>query len=111
MAERLVHRRAVKLHVFVPSNRRIWTVVGNRYEYWVNPPDYCTCKDYYFRVRRIMLEQGGGDAMDARCYHLRAVEMAEGSGMVDTVYFDDDEYECFITGLVGMIYAGTIGGS
>lgn len=94
-------RGAVKLHVFMPSNRRIWTVVGNRHEYWINPPDYCTCKDYYFRARALAIE---GKEREASCYHLKAVEMADVRGMVDEVHFHDEEYDGFIRALIDMMY-------
>lgn len=120
-AERIAFRKAVKLHVFMPSNRRIWTVVGNRHEYWIRPPDYCTCKDYYFRARAVTIEgrrgiegeegrggkgeDGRGDGgVEASCYHLKAVEIAEVRGMVDEVHFNDDEYYDFIRALIDMMY-------
>ncbi|MEO9365437.1 MULTISPECIES: hypothetical protein [Candidatus Nitrosocaldus] len=101
-AERIACRKAVKLHVFMPSNRRIWTVVGNRHEYWIRPPDYCTCKDYYFRARAVAIEERGEGK--ASCYHLKAVEIAEVREMVDEVHFNDDEYDGFIRALIDMMY-------
>lgn len=104
-AERIACKKAVKLHIFMPSNRKIWTVVGSKYEYWVHPPHFCTCKDYYFRTRALMIE-GKEEKEKVSCYHLKAVEVAEGSGMVDEVHFDDDEYDGFIRALIDMIYRG-----
>ncbi|GBC73123.1 hypothetical protein HRbin04_00519 [archaeon HR04] len=104
-AERIAFRKAVKLHVFMPSNRRIWTVVGNRHEYWIHPQDYCTCKDYYFRARAVAIEgRRGREGVEASCYHLKAVEIAEVRGMVDEVHFNDDEYDDFIRALIDMMY-------
>ncbi len=105
--EIIAYRKAVKLHVFMPSKRTIWTVVGNRYEYWINPPDYCTCKDYYFRARALAIEGKGGETS---CYHLKAVEIAKARGMVDEVHFHDDEYYDFIRALIDTIYRGVKGG-
>lgn len=101
-AERIAHSRAVKLHIFMPSNRRVWTVVGRMHEYWVHPPGFCTCKDYYFRARALAAE-GREDGM-IQCYHLRAVKMAESSYTVDEVHFHDDEYHGFIRAVIDMIY-------
>ncbi len=101
--ERIAYGKAVKLHVFMPSSRRVWTVVGRKHEYWVHPPHFCTCKDYYFRARAV---EGSEEKEKVSCYHLKAVAMAEGSGMVDGVYFHDDEYYGFIRALIKMIYGG-----
>ncbi|MFN4336094.1 MAG: hypothetical protein ACK4FV_00725 [Candidatus Nitrosocaldus sp.] len=110
--ERMVCNRAVKLHIFMPSSRRIWTVVGRKHEYWVHPPHFCTCKDYYFRARAVAVEGNEEKEEEKKeeekvtCYHLKAVAMAEGSGMVDEVHFHDDEYDGFIRVLIEMIYGG-----
>ena len=43
--------KGVKLHVFKPSNREVWTVVGKDNEYWVDPEcSFCSCKDDYFQT-------------------------------------------------------------
>ena len=35
--ELLVSEKRVKLHLFEPSKRKIWTVVGKGEEHWVDP--------------------------------------------------------------------------
>jgi len=35
--------KRVKLHIFQPSKRKIWTVVGVENEYWLDPElDFCS---------------------------------------------------------------------
>ena len=42
----LVDERRVKLHLFNPSKREIWTVVGKAKEHWIDPDsEYCSCSD------------------------------------------------------------------
>ena len=32
----------LKLHYFVPSERKLWTIIGKNNEYWLDPElDYC----------------------------------------------------------------------
>ena len=38
--ELLVSEKRVKLHLFEPSKRKIWTIVGKGEEYWLDP-DSC----------------------------------------------------------------------
>jgi len=41
----LLSEKRVKLHLFEPSNRKIWTVVGMDKEYWFDPElDFCSWK-------------------------------------------------------------------
>ena len=40
----VLDEKRIKLHVFEPSNRKIWTVVGSDREYWLDPDlDFCSC--------------------------------------------------------------------
>lgn len=87
----LAEQRLVKLHLFLPSNRRILTVIGKMYEYWVDMEHrYCTCKGYYFRLMHTT----------ELCYHLSAALYASKEGLIDTIVFSDDEYEPFLRALI-----------
>ena len=87
----LAEQRLVKLHLFLPSNRRILTVIGKMYEYWVDMEHrYCTCKGYYFRLMHTT----------EVCYHLSAALYASKEGLTDTIVFSDDEYEPFLRALI-----------
>ena len=77
---------SLKCHLFEPSKKIIWTIVGKHYEYWIDLElGYCSCNDYYFRT---LSDQG-------MCYHLNfAKENINLS--VDTVHFSDSEYYDFV---------------
>ena len=51
--ELLVSEKRVKLHLFNPSQRKIWTVVGKGEEHWVDPEGcFCSCPGFYFEIGR-----------------------------------------------------------
>jgi predicted nucleic acid-binding Zn finger protein len=83
--------KGVKLHLFKPSNREIWSIVGKDNEYWVDPENnFCSCKDYYFQTL----------SGKEKCYHLQIIEVAKRKKLVDIVEFSDDEYTPFIKALI-----------
>lgn len=84
----------VKLHIFEPSGRRIWTVVGARLEYWQNPElDFCSCPGFYF----------GSLNGQGRCSHLKSIRLARKDGNVEEIRFDDEEFDDFLAGLVSLL--------
>lgn len=81
----------IKLHIFVPSDRKIWTIVTKNNEYWLDLElDYCTCKYYFFKTL------SGKD----RCIHLKSLAEALRLEDYDRVEFQDDEYVGFLTSLL-----------
>lgn len=89
---RIADGGGAKLHVFEPSGRRVWTVVGDGDEHWVDPVrGYCTCPAFGFG----RLRGGGGP-----CYHLEAVRSAESRGRPAVTMFSDDEYAGFVAALL-----------
>lgn len=81
----------VKMHVFVPSKRNLWTVVGKGGEHWVDPDsEYCSCPAFYFGRAR------GKNG----CYHLESVRLARKKDGVEKVTFADDEFDSFVHGLM-----------
>lgn len=81
----------IKLHIFVPSDRKLWTIVSKNNEYWLDPDlDYCTCKYYFFRTL------SGKD----RCIHLISLAEALRLKEYDRIEFQDDEYVGFLTSLL-----------
>ena len=45
----MVSEKRVKLHIFDPSQRKIWTVVGKGKEHWLDPDlNFCSCAGFYF---------------------------------------------------------------
>ena len=82
---------SVKLHVFKPSGKKLWTVVGKEEEYWVDPElSFCSCRDYYF----VTLSEG------TPCYHLRSVNSVTEYG-VEVFEFHDEEYLGFLQAVAG----------
>ena len=95
----LLSEKRIKLHIFEPSNRKIWTVVGTEKEYWLDPDlDFCSCPGYYF---------------NNECYHLDTLTVAMKvdnvvkskefdwpKNKIEIITFSDHEYEDFIAGLL-----------
>ena len=89
--ETIVSEKRVKLHVFEPSGRKIWTVVGKGEEHWVDPENqYCSCPGFYF----------GRSNGKKTCYHLDSAKLAEDQNQFETIVFSDDEFSDFVSGLV-----------
>ena len=87
----VVSQGRVKLHVFKPSQRKIWTVVGMGREHWLDPDlEYCSCPGYYF----------GKLNKRHSCYHLDSAIMAKNENKFETISFSDEEYDVFIAGLI-----------
>lgn len=83
----------VKQHIFLPSGRLVWTVVGRRTEHWVDPHHgYCTCPAYYYGTTGV-------------CQHIAYRNYAESTSRSDIIQFDDEEFDAFAAGLVSDILA------
>lgn len=87
----ILSEKRVKLHIFEPSMRQIWTVVGMGKEHWLEPDfDFCSCEGYYFgKVRG-----------KKSCYHLESAKLAKQENNVEVVTFSDDEYSDFLKGII-----------
>ena len=82
----LLSEKRIKLHIFEPSDRKIWTVVGTDKEYWFDPDlDFCSCPGYYF---------------NNECYHLDNFPLAMSQNQMESTTFSDDEYGPFIGSLL-----------
>ena len=89
--ESLISERRVKFHLFEPSQREIWTVVGKGKEHWLDPDgEYCSCPGFYFG-------QLSGKNL---CYHLESVFLAKKENKFEKITFSDDEYSEFLAGLI-----------
>jgi len=87
----IITEKRVKLHVFEPSQRKIWTVVGLGEEHWMDPDDsYCSCPGFYF----------GKLNGKTTCYHLESTCLARKDNQVETIVFSDDEFSDFLSGLI-----------
>ena len=87
----LVSEKRVKLHIFKPTQRKIWTVVGKGEEHWIDPDsNYCSCPGYYF----------GKLNGKMTCYHLESAQLARNENKVEEIIFSDDEFSDFLRGLI-----------
>ncbi len=87
----LVSEKRVKLHIFEPSKREFWTVVGKGKEHWLDPEgEYCSCSGYFF----------GKLSGKKSCYHLDSVLLAKKENKVEKITFSDEEYDEFLVGLL-----------
>lgn len=85
--QEIVNLGSVKLHVFLPSGREIWTVVGKDDEHWTDLDlQFCSCKYFYYRTL----------SNDQACYHLKCVEHAKQFNKFVRTDFDDSEYAAFL---------------
>ena len=89
--ESLVSEKRVKLHIFEPSQRKIWTVVGKGEEHWIDPDGvYCSCPGFYF----------GKLNGKSVCYHLESAQLAQRENKVEKITFSDEEFSDFLSGLL-----------
>tara|TARA_B100000678_G_scaffold284226_1_gene285514 strand:- start:321 stop:623 length:303 start_codon:yes stop_codon:yes gene_type:complete len=87
----ILSEKRIKLHHFETSNRKIWTIVGEKKEYWLDPDlDFCSCPGYYFN--RIHERR--------TCYHLKTLKIAREQNKIEKISFSDSEYEDFIASLL-----------
>jgi len=69
---------------FLPSGRKVFSVVGTLGDEFIDPEKpYCSCSNFFFRVA------GGREEL---CYHLLSHRIAVITGRVAVVEFRDDEY-------------------
>ena len=78
----------VKKHVFKPSNRVLYLVVGRSGDEFIDPEvPYCSCEHYFYRVL------GGKSRL---CYHLLGYKIACESGDLEEIVFHDEEFGPFL---------------
>jgi predicted nucleic acid-binding Zn finger protein len=78
----------VKKHVFLPSGRSIYTVVGsNADEFIDSETSFCSCESYFYGVLSGRIE---------RCYHILSYMIADEAGLIQEIEFDDQEYDTFL---------------
>jgi predicted nucleic acid-binding Zn finger protein len=78
----------VKRHVFLPSGRYVYTVVGSNADEFVDPDKpFCSCESFFYGVLSAKVKY---------CYHILAYKIADESGLVQEVRLDDEEYDTFM---------------
>jgi len=89
--DEVISSKRVKLHLFEPSQRKIWSVVGKSKEHWLDPNiGFCSCQAFYFDTKN----------EHVACYHLDSVTRAVNEDKVEIIIFSDDEFEDFVDGLI-----------
>jgi predicted nucleic acid-binding Zn finger protein len=79
---------SVKKHVFLPSGRYIYTVIGRNGDEFVDPDKpFCSCESYFYGVLSAKVKY---------CYHILSYKIASESRLVEEVLFDDEEYDTFM---------------
>jgi predicted nucleic acid-binding Zn finger protein len=79
---------SVKRHTFLPSGRYVYTVVGSNADEFIDPDKpFCSCESFFYSVL---------SAKAKYCYHILSHKIAEESGLVREVRFDDEEYDDFM---------------
>jgi predicted nucleic acid-binding Zn finger protein len=86
----------VKEHLFLPSGRKIYTVVGKLGDEFIDPEKpYCSCSNFFFRV---------AGHKDELCYHLLSYAIASESKRLDTITFDDEEYDSMLAAVIKDVF-------
>jgi predicted nucleic acid-binding Zn finger protein len=84
-ADEVVKAGRVKRHVFKPSGREIWTVVGSKVDHYIDlEQPYCSCKDFYYNLIR---------GLEQTCYHIEAARIAKQARTYCETTFSDEEYQ------------------
>ena len=87
----VITEKRIKLHYFLPSNRKIWTIVGKEKEHWLEPDlKFCSCSGFYFGMLK----------NKKPCYHIDSIQIAKKENQYEIIEFSDDEFENFISGLI-----------
>ncbi|MEM3403610.1 MAG: hypothetical protein QXJ17_03575 [Nitrososphaeria archaeon] len=83
-----LNRKAIRRHVFLPSKREIWTVIGEEGDNLIcENPIFCSCKDFYFSLLKKNKKS---------CYHLKVFLIAKKQKIHSTFYYKDEEFESFM---------------
>jgi predicted nucleic acid-binding Zn finger protein len=79
----------VKRHIFVPSGRVLYTVVGRSGDEFIDPEKpFCSCENFFFSVM-------GGTS--GTCYHLIAYKVARHIDRISETRFHDEEFRYFLS--------------
>jgi len=86
----------VKECVFLPSRRKVITVVGRLGDEFIDPErPYCSCSNFFFRVL------GGREGI---CYHLLSYKIASETGRLEALEFSDEEYGAYLAATIRDVF-------
>ena len=78
-------KRDITKYIYKPSNRVIWTVIGENDEYFIYPKIYCSCIDFY---KRVIIEK-----KRQFCKHIIAQIIGEALNKYKIVENDDKDFK------------------
>ena len=81
-------KRGITKYIFKPSNRIIWTAIGENDEYLIYPKIYCSCIDFY---NRVVIKR-----KKVVCKHLIAQTISDALNNFKGKKIDDRNYNTFI---------------
>ena len=81
---------------FLPSGRKVFSVVGKLGDEFIDPEKpYCSCSNFFFRVMK---------GREELCYHLLSYTIAVRTGRVAVLEFSDDEYGEYLSATVKDVF-------
>ena len=81
---------------FLPSGRKVFSVVGTLGDEFIDPErPYCSCSNFFFRVM---------SGKEELCYHLLSYRIAVKADRVEVVEFSDDEYGEYLSATVADVF-------
>jgi len=83
-----VIKRGITKYRYKPSNRTIWTAIGQNDEYLIHPKMYCSCKDFHMNV---VIERKRNF-----CKHILAQIICEALDNYQQVELEDYEFKNLI---------------
>jgi len=86
-----VIQRGITKYTFKPSNRIIWTAIGENNEYLIYPKIYCSCIDFY---NRVVLKR-----KKLVCKHLIAQTVCEALNSFENIIVEDKDFNEFMSQL------------
>jgi predicted nucleic acid-binding Zn finger protein len=78
-------KRGVTKYIFTPSNRAMWTVMGEKQEHLVYPMLFCSCQDFYKSV--VILRKRNF------CKHILAQVIIEAFGTFKEKTLEDSNFK------------------
>lgn len=84
----LALKRGITKYIFKPSNRIIWTAIGENDEYLIYPKIYCSCIDFY---KRVVIKKE-----KVVCKHLIAQTISDALNNFKEKELDDRNFATFI---------------
>jgi predicted nucleic acid-binding Zn finger protein len=81
---------------FLPSGRKVFTVVGRLGDEFIDPErPYCSCSNFFFRVL---------SGREDLCYHLLGYRIAAKTGRIEVIEFDDEDYGPYLKATVRDVF-------